>query len=197
MLHRHKWELRERTCATHSTKHDTLLFPHQSVSQLSLKRSPPSSPTTFPLVTMSVQCTGCARQASFLTGHTQCPLHKKGERTHETRVRRTTLTTCYTDQVGTHTYIHTYIHTYRLCATTAGRGLPYAFFLCSFFPQVRVRSTSLTPYSSAQISSITSSSCTLNPNSTQKTVGGPLGRYLDRGAWLSRHRMLRDERQAS
>ena len=30
---------RERTCATHSTKHDTRLFPHQSVSQLSLKRS--------------------------------------------------------------------------------------------------------------------------------------------------------------
>ena len=36
-----------------------------------------------------------------------------------------------------------------------------------------------------------------NPNSAQKTLRGPLGRYLDRGAWLSGHRMPRDERQAS
>ena len=43
---------------------------------------------------------GCARQASFLTRHTHRPRHEKGERTHETRVRRTTLTTCYTDTSG-------------------------------------------------------------------------------------------------
>ena len=38
-------------------------------------------------------------------------LTQKGERTHETRVRRTTLTTCYTDTSG-NTFIHSHIHTF-------------------------------------------------------------------------------------
>ena len=51
--------------------------------------------------------------------HSMSPT-QKGERTHETRVRRTTLTTCYTDKSGNpsihsfiHLFIHSFIHSFR------------------------------------------------------------------------------------
>ena len=47
---------RERTCHTRSTRHDTRrVASHVCTAALSQKRLPPSSPTAFPLVTVSVQ----------------------------------------------------------------------------------------------------------------------------------------------
>ena len=46
--------------------------------------------------------------------HSMSPT-QKGERTHETRVRRTTLTTCYTDTSGNsfiHSSIHSFVHSF-------------------------------------------------------------------------------------
>ena len=107
--HRHKWELRKRTCATRSTKHDTRLFPHKSVLQPSLKRSPPTSPDRLPFGDR--ECTVyrmCLPDKLSNVTLSMSPT-QKGERQHETRVRRTVRTSRNTDTSG-----NSFIHSRRL-----------------------------------------------------------------------------------